>query len=61
MVTWTLYDDVASFVDDYLRSAQVEEPTCASHADLSTWMTHTCEGDVITLEVVISYLDHALV
>jgi hypothetical protein len=55
------YDDVASFIDHYLRSAHLVEPTRASHVDLSTWTTPTCEGDIITWEVVIVSLDHSLV
>jgi hypothetical protein len=61
--TWLLgpYDDMAPLFDDYLRSAYLEQLTCASHVDLSTWMAHMCEGVIIFWEVIIACLDHSLV
>jgi hypothetical protein len=61
--TWLLgpYDDVAPLFDDYLRSTCLDEPTCASHVDFSTWTTHTCEIDIIIWEFVSACLDHSLV
>jgi hypothetical protein len=61
--TWILgpYDDVAPLFNDYLRSAHLEDPTRASHDDLSTWMAHICYCDAISFEDIIPLLDHSLV
>jgi hypothetical protein len=60
---WLLgpYDDVASFIDDYLRSAHLEEPTCAFYVDFSLgWLTHVRVMSSL-LRLLFTCLDHSLV